>query len=261
MFLSGTTLKDTIENCVQGYQEDHLGQVSYDLRIQEILDPHTQKSHTHFELRPGETVFIASQEIVTIPTHCVGMICLRNSVIRMGISYESPVYQPGHKTRVFTRIKNESSDIVHIAKGESMVSLMLSTLESDVPAYQGQYKDQFEFSQVHQFNSTRLPEIIRIKKTEKNIKDIEKSIYSNVMTIMTVFIAVFSIINLNVSLLNNKLPLKYVITYNLVIISGVSALITLVSLVLRSIEDKSVKLASLFTFITFLMVIVSYIIL
>lgn len=187
MFLSGATLKDTIENCVQDYQENHLGQVSYDLRMQEILDPHTQKSHTYFELRPGETVFIASQEIVTIPTHCVGMICLRNSVIRMGISYESPVYQPGHKTRVFTRIKNESSDSVHIAKGESMVSLMQSTLESDVPAYQGQYKDQFAFSQVHQFESAPLPEAVPFKKNEK---------YTSTMTILSLVAAMLSLFNL-----------------------------------------------------------------
>ncbi|MDD6423566.1 MAG: hypothetical protein PUF83_11020, partial [Intestinibaculum porci] len=176
MFLSGATLKDTIKNCVQDYQEDHLDQVSYDLRVQDIIDPFTRKQYDRYDLRPGETVFIGSQEIVTIPTHCVGMICLRNSVICMGISYESPVYQPGHKTRVFTRIKNESSDIVHIAKGESMVSLMLSTLESDVPAYQGQYKDQFAFSQVHQFESAPLPEAVPFKKNEK---------YTSAMTILS----------------------------------------------------------------------------
>lgn len=258
MYLSGETFKNTIAKYVEDYQEDHIDQVSYDLCVKDILDPNTKESNSTFELKPGETVFISSQEIVTIPNDCVGVIHLRNSVIRMGLFYESPIYQPGHRTRIFTRIKNESSNAISIDSGESIVSLMFDSLGQSVSPYQGKYNDQLEFSKVNKFDSTKPPEIIRLKKTEKNIKDIEKPIYTNVMTIMTVFIAVLSIINLNISLLNNRLPLKYVITYNLVIISGISALITLVSLVLKSINDRAVKLALLFTVFTFLMVVLSY---
>ncbi|MDD6348657.1 dCTP deaminase domain-containing protein [Intestinibaculum porci] len=162
MFLSGATLKDTIENCVQDYQEDHLGQVSYDLRVQEIIDPFTRKQYDRYDLRPGETVFIGSQEIVTIPNDCVGMIHLRNSVIRMGVSYESPVYQPGHQTRIFTRIKNESPYVVSIKQGDSMVSFMLEKLDQEAASYQGVYQDQFTFTDQKKKAHIKTPKVMKI---------------------------------------------------------------------------------------------------
>lgn len=86
---------------------------------------------------------------------------------------------------------------------------MVYKLKSDVEPYRGgKYKDQFEFDHVNQFESSKLLEVIRIEKASKNIEEKEASIYSNVITIMTVFIAIFSIVNLSINLLGNSVSIK-----------------------------------------------------
>ena len=90
------------------------------------------------------------------------MIHLRNSVIRMGVSYESPVYQPGHQTRIFTRIKNECPYVVAIKQGDSMVSLMLEKLDQEAASYQGVYQDQFTFTDQKKKAHIKTPKVMKI---------------------------------------------------------------------------------------------------
>ncbi len=72
---------------------------------------------------------------------------------------------------------------------------------------------QFDFTDVHRFESAKLPDVIRLEKAAKKIEDSEQSIYGNVMTIMTIFIAIFSIVNLNMGMFGKNMPLRDIMIY------------------------------------------------
>ena len=103
-----------------------------------------------------------------------------------------------------------------IERGQSVLILMVYQLDHHVEPYSGKYTDQFDFANVHKFESTKLPDVVRLEKAAKKIEDSEQSIYGNVMTIMTIFIAIFSIVNLNMGLFGKNMPLKNIFTSTVV---------------------------------------------
>ncbi len=135
MCLAGNELNSFVTENVAGYSEESIGIVSYDLVINEIYDPNEKASHERYQLNPGDTVFIGSCETVSFPDDCLGFVSLRNSAVRMGLGFYSPVYYPGHRTRIITMIKNESSDIIMLEHGQSVLSLMVFRLPDHVDPY------------------------------------------------------------------------------------------------------------------------------
>ncbi|MGM9627865.1 MAG: hypothetical protein ACI3V4_07225, partial [Faecousia sp.] len=76
----------------------------------------------------------------------------------------------------------------------------------------------------------------------EDIKDIEKSIYANVLAILAVFVAIFSLISTNVKLLENESTLRSFIGYNLVTIGGISFLLTLLrTTILNDLSRKKMQ--------------------
>ncbi|MGF0145524.1 dCTP deaminase domain-containing protein [Sharpea azabuensis] len=258
MYLAGNDLNSFVKENVDGYREGSIGIVSYDLIINEIYDPNEKATYERYQLNPGDTVFVGSNETVSFPDDCLGFVNLRNSAVRMGIGFYSPVYHPGHRTRIFTRIKNESSDIIMIERGQSVLSLMIYQLDHHVEPYSGKYTDQFDFANVHKFESTKLPDVVRLEKAAKKIEDSEQSIYGNVMTIMTIFIAIFSIVNLNMGLFGKNMSLKNIMIYNDVILTGISLLVTLISVMLGKHSKMSTSMLCRITIVLFVVAILMY---
>lgn len=246
MYLSDSEIRESatnrglIEHCVP----DNISSISYDLRIENIFSPDDKdKKHTSYILEPGETVFIASIENINLPHDCLGIIIQRNSCIRMGLSLASPVYQPGHHTKIFTRVTNISQNKIILRSGDSIASMMFYKLGQDVEnPYDGPYVDEFDFRGVGGFHSTKIPDIIDIKEKVDSIKDIEKNMYSNVTVLMTIFIAIFSLINLNVNFLDRAFALKDILVYNFISLGGISTLVALISLVIPN-NDSNKKVA------------------
>lgn len=233
---------------VENYIEENAQTISYDLRIDYILsndDRHDKLDY--FSLAPGATVFIASMENIKVPEDMFFKVIERYSSIRRGIAFESPVYIPGHYTKVFTRITNISNDIIELHKNDSVVSVMFYQLAQKVSEpYKGTYQGEFDFKKAGIYHDVPAPNVVKVKNEieEKvnSVKDIEKKIYDHIMIIMTVFIAAFSLVNLNIDFLSNSKTLIDMLVYNLTFLGGLGILVAFISVIMEHIPNY-VKIA------------------
>lgn len=113
------------------YKESNLNGVSYDLTIDVIYDKDEQ-SHSIYELKPGETVFVKTEERLIIPHDILGRIAEKHSRMRQGLVVAGPDYQPGHNTYAFLRVENISENIIKLEKGIKIAQVMFEQL-SDIP--------------------------------------------------------------------------------------------------------------------------------
>ena len=233
---------------VENYIEENAQTISYDLRIDYILSNDDKHEKLEcFSLAPGATVFIASMENIKVPEDMFFKVIERYSSIRRGIAFESPVYIPGHYTKVFTRITNISNDIIELHKNDSVVSVMFYQLAQKVSEpYKGTYQGEFDFKKAGIYHDVPAPNVVKVKNEieEKvnSVKDIEKKIYDHIMIIMTVFIAAFSLVNLNINFLANSKTLIDMLVYNLTFLGGLGILVTFISVIMQHIPNY-VKIA------------------
>lgn len=244
MFLNKETYIKLTEDSslIEGFTASCAGAISYDLRIDYVFEnTPDHKQLEQYSLKPGETVIIASKENLNLPNNVAAHIIERNSSIRKGLSIASSVYIPGHHTKVFTRVTNNSNDIILLKKDSSIVSVMFYQYDSDISEpYTGAYQGDFDFKSAGFFHTVPTPDIININKEIddklKDVKDIEKKIYDHIMIIMTVFIAAFSIVNLNINFLEKGKTLLDMLVYNLTFLGGIGVLVTFISLILQHVS-------------------------
>ena len=93
------------------------------------------EQHIEYELNPGETIFIKSQEKLSIPDNILGRIAEKNSRMRQGLVVSGPHYQPGHKTYAFLRVTNISKNIITLSRGNKIAQIIFEQLtgKPDVP--------------------------------------------------------------------------------------------------------------------------------
>lgn len=115
----------------KNFKESNLNGVSYDLTIDVIYDKDEQ-SHTIYELKPGETVFVKTEERLIIPHDILGRIAEKHSRMRQGMVVAGPHYQPGHNTYAFLCVENISENIIKLEKGTKIAQVMFEQL-SDIP--------------------------------------------------------------------------------------------------------------------------------
>ncbi|MCD8083005.1 MAG: hypothetical protein LUE86_05750 [Clostridiales bacterium] len=147
MILVDRQLKDLLSqgsDLLQNYCEKNIQSISYDLRT-EAYDTSSGRSET-CDLAPGEFVFVESREIIHLPNDIIGHVLLRNSLIRQGLQMESPVYQPGHKTRVYFRISNLSNNMISLSQADEIASMMFIRLDqSPERTYDGKFQNELNF--------------------------------------------------------------------------------------------------------------------
>ena len=121
MFIVDKQIKEMCKQkklIIDNYNEANVGPISYDLRIESIIQPNNDENTelSSFELYPQQTVFVSTMETIHIPDEYVGIVTEKNSVMRQGLMIAAPYYQPGHKTKCFIRVTNISSEIITISK-------------------------------------------------------------------------------------------------------------------------------------------------
>lgn len=208
-----------------------VGSISYDL----CSDYFSQKADDElkeFTLSPGESVFVACQECVHLPNNLCARIVLRNSRIREGFALTAPVYQPGHSTRLFFRLTNTTEKSIQLVSGSIYASIMFEEL-SQVPdaPYDGAFQSELRFSGMGEYHKEYKLDYSEIEEKAESIKHVEQNIYANVITLMTVFIALFSLINVNVELAYAEtIATNRMIVFNLVTIGSIAFLVSLIRL-------------------------------
>ena len=132
----------------ENYNPENVGAVSYDLTVRNIYVENTKK--ISYDLEPGKTIFIGTEETLKIPENMIGIVKERNSIMREGLLVSAPNYQPGICSKCFIRVTNISENIITIEKGKKIAQIMFDTL-SDVPdiPYNKQanasFNDEYEY--------------------------------------------------------------------------------------------------------------------
>ena len=132
----------------ENYNPENVGAVSYDLTVRNIYVENTKK--ISYDLEPGKTIFIGTEETLKIPENMIGIVKERNSIMRIGLLVSAPNYQPGICSKCFIRVTNISEHIIIIKKGKKIAQIMFDTL-SDVPdiPYNKQanasFNDEYEY--------------------------------------------------------------------------------------------------------------------
>lgn len=231
MILVDEDLSDLIANkglIQEGtFDPDCITNIGYDLRTYAFYDDTGE--HTSKDLSPGESVMVSTEEIINMPVDLAAIVRDRNSRIRQGLSVAAPVYQPGHKTRVFFRLTNISADEIKLSTDDSYAMIIFERLShAAANPYNGAFKDEIgSYTGLSSYKKAYEKQIKQLEKKEEDVREIEKSIYGNVLAILAVFVAIFSLISTNVNLLGDESTLRSFIGYNLITIGGVSFLLTL----------------------------------
>lgn len=224
------------------FSPDSITNIGYDLRSKAFYDEDGE--HQKKDLAPGESVMVAAEEILHMPDNIAATVRDKNSRIRQGLLVTAPMYQPGHNTRVFFRLSNLSANEIRLIAGESHAMIVFEQLtgEADRP-YAGAFKDEIgAYTGLCGYQQAYENQIHKLEKKAEDVKEIEKAIYANVLAILAVFVAIFSLISTNVKLLEDESTLRSFVGYNLITVGGISFLLTLLrTTILNDLSAKKQK--------------------
>lgn len=240
-FLVNGDVRETEQTAIFGGDESCVTNIGYDLRAGAFYADN--KKSDVYELEPGDSVMVESVEIVHFDFDTCGILNIKNSRLRCGLMIDSPVYQPGHTTRIYFRLTNLSSDNVRLNVGDRYVMLMFEQLTQtpDEP-YTGTFKDEFSFRGLAGYRDVYEDQIKHIERKRLDLKSMEKSIYGNVITIITVFVAIFSLLNINFGLADKSADAVSVLVYNLSTLGAISFLSVLLHNLLGTATRRSLWL-------------------
>jgi len=225
---------------VSGYKEENLNGISYDLTMDIVLDENGSEFQ-EYELQPGEVVFVRSNEKISIPTNILGRVAEKNSRMRQGLIADAPHYQPGHVTYVFMRVRNISTNVIKLSNGMKIAQIMFEELKEipDVP-YSAQKNASFQ-------NETKYVglgnyQVEYGKQTRKAVERVEtmsQTIYANVLTIMGIVVAIFSLLSINAqAFANATIDFKYIIAMNLTLALCIVVMMGIILIFINKANDK-----------------------
>ncbi|OZG52771.1 dCTP deaminase [Pseudoscardovia suis] len=233
MVYSDTKIRDLIQSgVILSADPDGVGPVSYDLRTRGFYRSEDEDGVASVTLQPGESVFVGSVETLALPGNVCATVTLRNSRIRQGLQLAAPVYFPGHSTRVFFRLTNVSADAIELTKDDSFAQVMFSPVEGEVEhPYSGSFSGEMDYRGMGDYERRYSKQMRELDAKVDDIKAMESRIYGNVMTIMAVIAAVFTLVNVNIGLASADL--SKIVLVNAVTVASFSALAGLLALVTK----------------------------
>lgn len=193
-----------------------------------------------YMLYPGATVFISTVETINLPNDVVGFVVPQNTLVRSGLQVEAPVYQPGHKTRMFLRVTNVSADAFTLKSGNKIAAIMFVQTNEPVAEYSGMYVDEFDYRGVAEYPKDTLPQVVKVEEKINEIKELEDKILNKVITIITIFVSLFTLINTNINFVEDRTLLDMLV-YNIMTVGIIGFLIGFVSVLTKKIEKESIK--------------------
>ncbi|MDY3909036.1 MAG: hypothetical protein SOZ48_04820 [Eubacterium sp.] len=204
---------------VRGYDEKNINAVSYDVTIHSIITDESEVDS--YILDPNETIFIKTKEMIHVPDDLLGRIGEKNSKMRLGLQVSGPHYFPGHKTFMFLRVRNISPNRIKIENGEKIAQIFFEKL-SDVPdkTYPMQEGASFNYEEKYRgiagYKDEYNKKIIRIENAKEELEEKESKIYANIMTLMGIFVSIFSLIMVNfTNLTKRNMDIKFLAGINI----------------------------------------------
>ena len=115
MVLVDRDIKELVvkDNLIGNFNEDRLGAISYDVIIDKFILDGIECDDGEYLLKSGSYIYIKTLESLNMLDNICCKVIEKNSLMRIGLKVDWPLYQPGHKTNIFLRVMNISDkDIV-----------------------------------------------------------------------------------------------------------------------------------------------------
>lgn len=246
--LSDSKIKALISDGVlANADENNIGPVSYDLRTDAFYTAEGKASSV--ELAPGDSVFVASKEIIRLkrdltthtlaPHDLTARVLLRNSRIRQGLALDAPVYFPGHNTVVYFRVTNVSANVISLDTSKGIAQLAFDCVDGEVERpYAGSFSDEFDYRGLADYSDIYKADVHKVSSKIEEIQGIERRIYENVLALMAIFAAIFSLVNINIGAFANGLDGSMIVVVNLATIGSFAFLCALIAFVVKSGEKR-----------------------
>ena len=205
--------------CDGCYNEADVNPVSYDLHIMGIVEQ--DKLVDSYTVRPNEVVFVKMKEKIHIPKDLMGRIGEKNSRMRQGLWVSGPHYFPGHETYIYLRVQNITSGTIKIKKDDKIAQIFFEQLtEKPDYAYSEQqnasYNEEDQYRGMAKYKDEYEERIGKINNANNDLDEKINHIYANILTLMGIFVSVFSLIMVNFSNLGSQFAnTKYVAVMNL----------------------------------------------
>ena len=215
---------------IEGGDTGSIGPVSYDLATEAF---HTVDGKSkRVELAPGDSVFVSSVESINLPDDITADVRLRNSRIRLGLSLDAPLYFPGHHTRVFYRVTNVSANAITLDTSKGIAQLVFERVDGGVDKpYRGSFADEFDYTGLGRYESIYADDYRKVSDKLDEVKGIERRMYGNVLAIMAIIAAVFTLVNVNVG--SADVGLVRLLACNLSTVGSFAALVALIAGLLK----------------------------
>ena len=232
---------------IEGYDENNVNSVSYDVTLECIITNDAEKES--YILQPGETIFVRTREMIHMPDDLMGRIGEKNSKMRLGIQVSGPHYFPGHKTYMFLRVSNISPNRIKLDKGDKIAQIFFEQLE-EVPQKTYNLQENASFNNEEKYRGFAgyqdeyERKILKIEQQKEELEEKESKMYANIMTIMGVFVAVFSMIMVNFTNVNAGITnLKFLIMLNISLGIVVVLFVGLMLIFLNKAKSKNFLVA------------------
>lgn len=224
MILVDKNIREYVKNrelILDGFVEENLNGVSYDLTIDVIVD-NSSGNRLEYNLSPGEVIFVKSQEKLKIPADILGRIAEKNSLMRLGLIVNGPHYQPGHVTYAFLRVQNVSENYIALTRGMAIAQIIFEQLSDtpDVP-YSSQetasFQNEVEYRGFGKYQSVYEQKVKSvIDSAKESVESSAQKIYANVLTLMGILVAIFSLITIDYqAFAKSELSIGYILVMNL----------------------------------------------
>lgn len=205
--------------CDGCYDESSVNAVSYDLHIEGIVEQDALVDS--YILRSNEMIFVKMSEKIHMPNDLMGRIGEKNSRMRQGLIVSGPHYFPGHETYIYLRVQNITASTIKIKKGDKIAQIFFEQLsEEPEHTYNEQknasFNDEDQYRGMANYKDEYEERIGRINNANNDLDEKINHIYANILTLMGIFVSVFSLITVNFSNLGKQFAnTKYVIVMNL----------------------------------------------
>lgn len=246
MILVDKTIRALInnKNLIECYDDSKITNIGYDLRTESF---HIDKTpHYEFTLEPGASVFVSPKEIIHLPDNLCAFIALRNGRIRQGLSLDAPVYQPGHSSKPFFRLTNITSHRISLSHTDEFAMIVFEILSTSAEnPYTGRSMNEFTYDDLGRFEPKYKEQIQEVEEKVDDVKEIERSIYANVLVILTIFVALFTFLTTNVNLFSAPSSQLNILFYELFMLGCISFLVYLLGYILKPSNKTKTPLLSI----------------
>lgn len=250
---------------INGFNEKNIHSISYDIFVDKIITP--QGESDHYILPSLETVYIKTKEEILVPDNLMIQVGQRNSLMRLGFQVDAPFYHPGHQTYMFIRVRNISANDIDISNGDPIGQLFFWTLSTKPEQTYSQqpnasFNNESKYRQFGNYKQEYEKKIHKIEKVSENLEETESRIYGNLLTMMGIFVSIFSLVVVNFNIVANSTPsLKTIYTVNgslmLVITFMVGLIFSLLNFNKHNKNKNTLTMASIIYAIIFLIFSIS----